>query len=1210
MSKYKDMDFLLTEESSVTNYDWLDTSLLEYVKALPEQNWNTLPELAELWNDQDPVSSFQLAVENKQLKRNTPFQDEKPFNSNLTDEMVSDLVVSILKRNLTEGHTAVRSLENLKKMFGEKALKDSEKRLKKVASEEGLLGKVYIDASDYAKCSTKQEASLANNKEALYLLRKSECNGCVFNQEGTCSKYGKKIVSEVPYTQETLEHYVRRAKSLGKDLSGVDKTASLKTQIRQVVNAPDPEVLPDEHKPYQIDPTGNLTVKEAAEIINNTEVVREVIGNLRSRNKFLRIATAMNLGDYSYEVGHALADDPNVEKLRPHDQLLGRLYVDPAYLSDDQMQEVLLDNPEIFQYNLESFSPKEDERFFKDEMVLAKLSNRLCLIQKGHSFTEKDVRKVVSSLRKKSAKSLRGLAQELYRQPLPEAVREYDSISMYKYDPTQGMSLKAAKTLLANHKRAVEIVGENSNWKRIQKESALRLLQGDHGEVISGRIQNNDKLAHLRNHVQLLGRLYTADFMFESEKEKEAFYRRHAHLQNLPKWTNDREFYGSPEICSQILMREALLQGLEPQKDQRKIARIIQKDLPTLMGKSPEFKIKLAKKLYSSPLPKKTASYDQYVIYSNDVSKNMSIKTAMRIFNQYEKVVEKIEKSVSNYEKQAAQLKTTIGKVTSRNLIAKRMILGDHGEGIQSLIQQDPNLQPLSKHVHLLGRLYQADFMFRDDYEKESLLKRNIEVQALPIYHDEAEETFFLDEKVQEKILERAAMVNRIDMSDKEKVASYVSQHRHLLTGKTSNQVRAIAQKIFAKPVITAHYSYEDVPYSTIQDRIANTEVSDQQMKQYQDKIAKKKQERVSTDLAFFFRKKGGKALVQNLVDKFGKDLVKDTWLGKGKTSSSIRNLTQKTAQEQKVLEAVRSPKVACNDKHEPISEIYQTRIGKWLRDALVQGIYGEKLVEHMNNVYTPDDLIQNAHIILHLREEEGLLGNLYLPSDAYSNCAIGARAAKNVKYILHSDSCKECILNNESICQAYKVPVVTEIPYTEQLLRNILNEKVREGILTRKDANLILKQKTSVKSRIKEAMTSMSKKEVVVSDSVYKAHYGEVLSESKLDVLVGEMLAEAREMVLDGKTEKEVLECVETKYGPKVKIKGQIMLDQVLERTRDYMKDRGDLHNIEAPSGYDLLDTFNMGVDDYSILDNIEYDPESEETLLDNITLGGLTLE
>lgn len=140
-------------------------------------------------------------------------------------EKIRELVASA-KRELmlgrSMGHVEASVLSNLHPALREMVSKE----LKKLASEVGLLGNVYIDPSAFSSCEDGSKL-MKNNRTASFAKKMASCSGCSFNQGGFCRMYKKALAQEIPFDNKTLDHYEQHLVVAGKIPAG-SKIASKK----------------------------------------------------------------------------------------------------------------------------------------------------------------------------------------------------------------------------------------------------------------------------------------------------------------------------------------------------------------------------------------------------------------------------------------------------------------------------------------------------------------------------------------------------------------------------------------------------------------------------------------------------------------------------------------------------------------------------------------------------------------------------------------------------------------------------------------------------------------------------------------------------------------------------------------------------------------------------------------------------------------------
>jgi hypothetical protein len=115
-----------------------------------------------------------------------------------------------------------------------------------VLAERGLLGRIYVDSTDYDGChkgGTKAGKFVAKYaREAKFVVAKPQCSGCSHAHASptgggeTCSVFHKEIKVQVPYTQSLAEEVEAMEAAKGKAIQA-SSTATPKERIRLAVLA-------------------------------------------------------------------------------------------------------------------------------------------------------------------------------------------------------------------------------------------------------------------------------------------------------------------------------------------------------------------------------------------------------------------------------------------------------------------------------------------------------------------------------------------------------------------------------------------------------------------------------------------------------------------------------------------------------------------------------------------------------------------------------------------------------------------------------------------------------------------------------------------------------------------------------------------------------------------------------------------------------------
>jgi hypothetical protein len=169
-----------------------------------------------------------------------------------------------------------------------------------VLAERGLVGKLYIDSSDFPGCdsgSAKTAGFVSRYaKDAKYVLANPKCAGCVHSMKSPtgvdiCSVFHKEIKVEVPYTEALAVEVETFQKAKGKNIAVTASTPRERIRLANLADnfvAPGPSPMPqpkenvvrlmkpvEAHEPYRA-PVNLTPIKEAA-----NAAVRQALGTGR-----------------------------------------------------------------------------------------------------------------------------------------------------------------------------------------------------------------------------------------------------------------------------------------------------------------------------------------------------------------------------------------------------------------------------------------------------------------------------------------------------------------------------------------------------------------------------------------------------------------------------------------------------------------------------------------------------------------------------------------------------------------------------------------------------------------------------------------------------------------------------------------------------------------------------------------------------------------
>lgn len=215
MSELGDLtDFLKDGSGSgVTNLDWLDVDEQKYreLDTLPKQNLDIAPDLAAAWSheDKDPLVYF---VPNRDMA-GYPKDPRLPVAPNTMGDMSQAhgplQVVAAARHALMQSDDMQRWKSTLFARFDRNTIAQAKTALAGVLSQRGLLGRFYIEASDFPSCATSKTASEFVRRfagGAKYVVAKDACHDCtkrvLQGKAQHCSVFHKQLVLEAPLTDD------------------------------------------------------------------------------------------------------------------------------------------------------------------------------------------------------------------------------------------------------------------------------------------------------------------------------------------------------------------------------------------------------------------------------------------------------------------------------------------------------------------------------------------------------------------------------------------------------------------------------------------------------------------------------------------------------------------------------------------------------------------------------------------------------------------------------------------------------------------------------------------------------------------------------------------------------------------------------------------------------------------------------------------------
>lgn len=216
MADFDLSDFL--KEGALSDLSWLDVNEEEYRKLdqLPKQNLDVVPDLEAAWSHDDkPATAF--------FHKDRPHTMGDLGGSNLRpkpEEIVRTARLAVMQ-STDPGHFK----HALTTRFDPDSLRSTRTALATVLAERGLLGRFYIEASDFPGCenSSKNAKDFVRRYagDAKFVKAKTACTGCanaIRQPTGstTCAVFHKEIVVDVPYTEALAQQIENLQQAKGK----------------------------------------------------------------------------------------------------------------------------------------------------------------------------------------------------------------------------------------------------------------------------------------------------------------------------------------------------------------------------------------------------------------------------------------------------------------------------------------------------------------------------------------------------------------------------------------------------------------------------------------------------------------------------------------------------------------------------------------------------------------------------------------------------------------------------------------------------------------------------------------------------------------------------------------------------------------------------------------------------------------------------------
>jgi len=225
---------------SVTDFSWLTVDEAEYRSkdVLPKQNLDTTPDLAHMWDHNRDASPFRLMPNTGPSTMGDLSQVHGPLRT------APEILVRTARLAIMQYDDPSRVKEALTSRYDMASITAAKTALETVFAERGLLGRFYIDASDFPDCSQggkSIEFARRHASQAGYVIAKTACGNCIHHKsqaDGShhCGVFHKEIQVQVPYTEELADKVEDLQRANGKTVQA--SKAAPRDRIKAAFLAP------------------------------------------------------------------------------------------------------------------------------------------------------------------------------------------------------------------------------------------------------------------------------------------------------------------------------------------------------------------------------------------------------------------------------------------------------------------------------------------------------------------------------------------------------------------------------------------------------------------------------------------------------------------------------------------------------------------------------------------------------------------------------------------------------------------------------------------------------------------------------------------------------------------------------------------------------------------------------------------------------------
>lgn len=122
------------------------------------------------------------------------------------------------------------------------------------------------------------------------------------------------------------------------------------------------------------------------------------------------------------------------------------------------------------------------------------------------------------------------------------------------------------------------------------------------------------------------------------------------------------------------------------------------------------------------------------------------------------------------------------------------------------------------------------------------------------------------------------------------------------------------------------------------------------------------------------------------------------------------------------------------------------------LAHYIMQGLDEKTIHTKLTSEFSPGTLRASSEDCKKILDERGVLGNVYVNAEHFPKChqdkkqqAFVAKNCKKSLFVLQKSQCTNCVMNQGGRCASFSKRIVSEVPYTGQVLAHYLPDLQRE---------------------------------------------------------------------------------------------------------------------------------------------------------------------